>query len=62
MNDFEDFVLRYSKKHKITPDEAKTHALVREVKAYYEERDKGVYDEKTNNCVFDPQETGFEET
>lgn len=45
MNDFEEFVARYSKKHEITPEEAKTHALVKEVQAYYEERDKGVENE-----------------
>lgn len=45
MNDFEEFVARYSKKHEITPEEAKTHALVKEVQAYYEELNKGVIDE-----------------
>lgn len=45
MNDFEEFVKKYCKKHEITPEEAKTHALVKEVQAYYEERDRGVIDE-----------------
>lgn len=36
-SDFEAYVERYCRKHKITPEEAKEHAMVREVKAYYEE-------------------------
>lgn len=30
------FLDKYCKKHKITPEEAKEHQLVKDVKAYYE--------------------------
>lgn len=61
MNDFEEFVAKYSKKHEITPEEAKTHYLVKEVQAYYEERDKGVENEQTFGYISSPQKTGSEE-
>lgn len=35
--DFETYVKKYSIKHMITPEEAKQHQLVKDVKAYYEE-------------------------
>lgn len=61
MNDFEEYVRRYSRKHEITPEEAKEHALVKEVKAYYEERDRGLYAEKKNDRIPSPQEAGLKE-
>lgn len=36
---FKDFVERYSKCRHITPDEAVKHAMVKEVKLYYEEEE-----------------------
>lgn len=38
MGDFERYLERYCKKHEISPEEAKEHYLVKEVKVYYEER------------------------
>lgn len=35
--DLEEYVKKYSIKHEITPEEAKQHQLVKDVKAYYEE-------------------------
>ena len=35
--DFETYAKKYSIKHGITPEEAKQHQLVKDVKAYYEE-------------------------
>lgn len=40
-DDFELFLEKYCKKHKLTPEEAKTHLLVRDVEAYYEEKHGG---------------------
>lgn len=40
--DFEAYVERYCKKHQITPDEAKTHMLVREVRKHYETEEGGL--------------------
>lgn len=37
MSDFEAYLERYCKKHNITKEEAEAHALVKEVKKYYEE-------------------------
>ena len=36
--DFEEYAKKYSIKHGITPEEAKQHQLVKDVKAYYEEK------------------------
>lgn len=41
-SDFEAYVERYCRKHKITPEEAKQHALVRDVKEYYESMEGGL--------------------
>lgn len=40
-NDFELYVKKYSEKHNITPEEAKTHKMVRDVEAYYKELNSG---------------------
>lgn len=40
MDDFELYVQRYAKKHEISIEEAKEHALVRAVKRSYEGADK----------------------
>lgn len=40
--DFEAYVKRYCKKHKITPEEAKEHALVKDVRKYYETEEGGL--------------------
>lgn len=37
MEDFEAYVERYCKSYGLTPEEAKEHKLVQEVRAYYEE-------------------------
>ena len=37
IDDFKEYLERYSTKHKVTPEEAKRHKLVQEVKKYYEE-------------------------
>lgn len=61
MNDFEEFVAKYSKKHGITPEDAMTDMLVKEVQAYYEERNKGVIHETTINYISGQNEAGSEE-
>lgn len=42
--DFREYVEKYCRKHKISPEEAEKHYLVRAYKSYLEERDalKGV--------------------
>lgn len=37
MSDYEEYLERYCRKHKITKEEAESHALVKEIKKYYEE-------------------------
>lgn len=37
MSRFEEYLQKYCKKHEVTPEEAKEHMLVREVKVYYDE-------------------------
>lgn len=37
-NDFDIYVEKYSEKHGLTSEEAKTHKIVRDVKSYYEEK------------------------
>ena len=37
VDDFKEYLEKYSTKHRITPEEAKQHKLVQEVKKYYEE-------------------------
>ena len=37
VEDFEEYLERYCTKHRITPEVAKQHKLVQEVKKYYEE-------------------------
>ena len=54
MNDFEEYVARYCKKHEVTPEEAKTHALVKEVQAYYERLNEGAINEQTDNYISSP--------
>lgn len=39
--DFKAYVDKYSTKEEITPDQALTHAMVREAAAYYKEAIKG---------------------
>lgn len=47
MSDFEEYLEKYCREYGLTPEEAKEHKLVQEVKAYYEERDRdSVYDQK----------------
>lgn len=36
----DEYVERYCQKHRITPEEAKEHKLVQEVKSYYDEKYK----------------------
>lgn len=36
MSEYREYLERYSKSRNITPEEAETHKLVQEVKAYYE--------------------------
>lgn len=36
--DIDIYIEKYCKKHKITPEEARKHQLVRDVAAYYEKR------------------------
>lgn len=52
MSDFEEYVEKYCKQYELTPEEAKEHKLVQEVKSYYEEKEKGVIYE-TPDCVSD---------
>lgn len=40
-DDFNAYIERYCKSYKLTPDEAKERAEVREVKKYYEETERG---------------------
>lgn len=40
--DFNAYVERYCKKHQITPEEAKEHLLVKEVRKYYESEEGGL--------------------
>lgn len=40
-NRFDDYIKRYSECHHISPEEALTHAMVREVRKYYDEEQKG---------------------
>ena len=42
MTDFEIYVERYCKKHRCSVEEAKKHALVKNVQKYYNETNKGV--------------------
>ena len=37
---FEGYLDRYSRTYRITPEEAEQHAMVEEVKEYYEEESK----------------------
>lgn len=43
MSDFEEYVQRYAKFYHISIEEAKTHAIVQEVKRHYEGNDKSDY-------------------
>lgn len=36
-NDYDSYVARYAKTYGITPDEAKTHEMVKLVEEYYDE-------------------------
>lgn len=45
-DDFELYLDKYCKKHGITPEEAKTHKMIRDVEAYYRELYKGGYSSK----------------
>ena len=40
MSDFEEYVQRYAKFYHISIEEAKTHAIVKEVKRHYEGSNK----------------------
>ena len=40
MNDFELYVQKYAKKHEISIEEAKEHALVKAVEQHYEDTEK----------------------
>ena len=42
MNDFEEYVQRYAKCYHISIEEAKTHAIVKEVEKHYQGIDKDV--------------------
>lgn len=37
-DDFEIYLEKYCVKHGITPEEAKKHRMIQDVKAYYEEK------------------------
>lgn len=39
MSDYEQYLEKYCKKHKISKEEAEKHALVKEVKKQYENND-----------------------
>lgn len=39
MSDYEEYLKKYARDHKISVEEAETHALVQETKKYYEESD-----------------------
>lgn len=41
MIDYEDYVVKYCKKHRISKEEAEKHMIVKLMKQYYGERDKG---------------------
>lgn len=38
-NDFEEYVEKYSRSYHVTPEEAKQHKVVQEVKKHYEGRE-----------------------
>ena len=40
MDDFEEYVQKYAEKHGISVEEAKTHAIVKNVKKSYDEDEK----------------------
>ena len=42
MSDFEVYLEKFCSQHNLTSEEAKEHRIVQEVKAYYEEKEKGV--------------------
>lgn len=39
MSNLDDYIERYCRQYGYTPEEAKNHALVKEVRKYYEEED-----------------------
>lgn len=41
--DLDEYIERYCKKHKITPEEARKHQLVKDVAKYYEEIRRSKY-------------------
>ena len=52
-SDFELYVEKYCSKHRIAPDVAKTHYLVRDVKSYYDEQEtanKGKIQAQEGGC------------
>lgn len=44
MSDYKEYLKRYASQRGITEAEAESHALVKEVKAYYEEENGGKVD------------------
>ena len=43
MPDYEEYIEKYAKQNNITIEEARQHALVQNVKSYYENRDNMPY-------------------
>lgn len=39
-NKFDIYLEKYCRKHKLTPEEAKKHKIVQDVKAYYDEQER----------------------
>lgn len=39
MGNYDDYVKRYAEEHEISIEEAETHALIKEVKKFYEQGD-----------------------
>ena len=40
MKDFEEYVTKYAEEHKISVEEAKQHAMVKEVEKYFKDKNK----------------------
>lgn len=47
MTEYEKYLEKYCIKHEISKEEAEQHKLVKEAKAYYEEKNKGKVQEHT---------------
>lgn len=46
--DYEEYLERYCKQHKISKEEAEKHALVKETKKYYEDSRRGISGSETS--------------